>query len=204
MRVKSRPSRNKPRSIKTPILNQMKLSTPFGRPRKPNKHSLLKIARKIDTDVKKRLRRFRTRITQENPQPTFLILVLNPSRNRLPTLEINTFTSRISSLDRNQALNVEANMMGIRILEDRIKPCIKFNREKLVLGQLGRIDETQIPAWTAESLIIGGEEKGKTVAGGSGVDVGDGERESCRERSSKVSIGVVKSDGFVVNYGAGA
>lgn len=53
-------------------------------------------------------------------------------------------------------------------------------------------------------MVIGGEEKGKAIAGGSGVNVGDGERESCREGGSDVGIGVVESDWIVVNYGAGA
>lgn len=95
-------------------------------------------------------------------------------------------------------------MMVIGITEVRIEARIKLNGHKLVLGQLGGIDEPQIPTWTAEGLIIRREEEGKAIAEGSGVDVGDGEGESCGERGGDVGIGVVKSDGFVVNNGAGA
>ncbi|PRQ25681.1 hypothetical protein RchiOBHm_Chr6g0286331 [Rosa chinensis] len=83
-------------------------------------------------------------------------------------------------------------MVVIRVGEVGILRGIEFDGDKLVLGQLGGVEETQIAARAAESLVVGGEGKRHAIAGGGGVKVGEGEGEgeAGGEGGGDVGVGV--------------
>lgn len=95
-------------------------------------------------------------------------------------------------------------MVLVRVVEMRVEFGIEFDGDEAVLGELGGIDETQVAAGAAEGTVVGGEEEGEAVAEGARVGVGDGETESCGERSGGVGILVVEEERVVVDEGAGA
>ncbi|GLT31028.1 hypothetical protein SLA2020_057960 [Shorea laevis] len=94
-------------------------------------------------------------------------------------------------------------MIIIWVAKMGIQPGVELNRDEPVLGQLRRINQTQIPSGTTQSLVTRRKEKRQPITKRTRIQVLDPEGESRVERGRGIRILIEKRNCVVVNHSTG-
>ena len=200
MRAQTLSLGDKTEAPKAPTLNHVKLGASFSGSGEPHVNLVPEVLRKIDVlNGEDRAQGLgRRRIAQEHGEGCSLGAVINPRGDGVAALEVNAVRYRVHGGDGAQGVDVEANMVLVRVVERGVLARVELHGDEARgVGE-------------AEAAIAGGgdggreggvcwrKEKGYAVPERGRVEVGDGEGEGGGEGGGCVGVWVEEGDRVVV------